>query len=139
MKYIIILIIIFKFQISFCKPGKFGLPVEIQLNTFLRLYQVIKYLREHHPMRYNRMTEILKTVGSVQLSSAFLLKSHFLKRPLTMLAGVPKKTRVLPLRSKNAGIFEKLIGFARSHFIVTRGAVSLPCATRLHPSCFSKS
>ena len=36
-------------------------------------------------MRYNRMTEILKTVGSVQLSSAFLLKSHFLKRPLTML------------------------------------------------------
>ena len=42
-------------------------------------------MREHHPMRYNRMTEILKTVGSVQLSSAFLLKSHFLKRPLTML------------------------------------------------------
>ena len=41
------------------------------------------------------MTEILKTVGSVQLSSAFLLKSHFLKRPLTMLARVHKKTRVL--------------------------------------------
>ena len=33
----------------------------------------------------------------------------------------------LPLRSKKAGIFEKLLGFARSHCIET------------HPSCFSKS
>ena len=31
-------------------------------------------MREHHPMRYHRMTEILKTVASVKLSSTFLLK-----------------------------------------------------------------
>ncbi|CAG5095448.1 Oidioi.mRNA.OKI2018_I69.XSR.g14193.t1.cds [Oikopleura dioica] len=65
-----------------------GLPKEMQLMTFLRLYHLIKYMREHHPMRYNRMTEILKNLGSVTMSSSFLLKSHFLKRPLTMLAGV---------------------------------------------------
>ena len=31
------------------------------------------------------MTEILKTVASVKLSSTFLLKSYFLKKPLPML------------------------------------------------------
>ena len=45
----------------------------------------------------------------------------------------------LPLRSKKAGRFDKLLCFARSHFVVTGGSVSLSCATRLHPSCFSKS
>ena len=44
-----------------------------------------------------------------------------------------------PLRFKKAGRFEKLLGFARSHSIVTRGSVSPSCATRSHPSCFSKS
>ena len=62
-----------------------GWPVEIQLCTFFRLFHIVKYLREHHPMRYNRMTEVLRTVASVKLSSAFLLKSYFLKNPLTML------------------------------------------------------
>ena len=36
-------------------------------------------MRESHPMRYNRMTEILKVVASVKLSKTFLLKSYFLK------------------------------------------------------------
>ena len=39
-------------------------------------------------MRYHRMTEILKTVASVKLSSTFLLKSYFLKKPLPMLVGL---------------------------------------------------
>ena len=38
-----------------------------------------------------------------------------------------------------AGRFQKLLDFARSHYIVTRGSVSLSCATTPHPSCFSKS
>ena len=45
----------------------------------------------------------------------------------------------LPIRSKKAGNFEKLLGFARSHSIVTRGSVSLSCATTPHISCFSNS
>ena len=35
----------------------------------------------------------------------------------------------IPLRSKKAGRFAKLLGFARSHSIVTRGSVSLSCAS----------
>ena len=46
---------------------------------------------------------------------------------------------VLALRSKKAGRFKILLGFARSHSIVTRGSVSLSCATTPHPSYFSKS
>ena len=61
---------------------------EWQLLTFIRLYHITKYMREHHPMRYHRMTEILKTVASVKLSSTFLLKSYFLKKPLPMLVGL---------------------------------------------------
>ena len=34
---------------------------------------------------------------------------------------------------------EKLLGFARSHSIVTRGSVSLSCAATLHSSFFSES
>ena len=45
----------------------------------------------------------------------------------------------LPFRSEKAGRCEKLLGFARSHSIVTRGSVSLSCATTPHPCCFSKS
>ena len=39
-----------------------------------------------------------------------------------------KKLRMqfdVPLKSKKAGRFKKLLGFARSHSIVTRGSVSL--------------
>ena len=45
----------------------------------------------------------------------------------------------MPLTFRKAGRFEKLVGFARSPFIVTRGSVTLSCATTPHPSCFSKS
>ena len=45
----------------------------------------------------------------------------------------------LPLRCKKAGIFEKLLAFARSHSIVTRGSVSLSFASTSHSPCFSKS
>ena len=45
----------------------------------------------------------------------------------------------LALRSKKAGRFEKLIGFARSHSIVTHDSVSLLCAITPPRSYFSKS
>ena len=50
---------------------------------------------------------------------------------------MPQISDYLPLRSKKAGRFEKLLGFARSYSIVTRGSVSLSCANTLHHSCFS--
>ena len=50
-----------------------------------------------------------------------------------------ERHKVPPLRSKKARIFEKLLGFARSHSFVERGSLSLSCATLPQPSCFSKS
>ena len=41
----------------------------------------------------------------------------------------------LPLKSRKPGRFKKLLDFARSHFIMTRGLVSLSRATAPHPSC----
>ena len=61
-------------------PGIQRSPPEFQLFVFIRIYHVVKYLREHHPMRYHRMTEILKTISSVKLSSTFLLKVDRLMR-----------------------------------------------------------
>ena len=40
---------------------------------------------------------------------------------------------------KKASRFEKLLGFVRSHFIDTRGSVSLSCAIKLHASRFCPS
>ena len=45
----------------------------------------------------------------------------------------------IPLGSRKAGRSETLFRFANSHSIVTRGSVSLSCATTPHPSCFYKS
>ena len=47
-------------------------------------------MREHHPMRYHRMTEILKTVASVKLSSTFLLKVSFLDKTRLWLGWIPR-------------------------------------------------
>ena len=58
---------------------------EIQLITFIRAYHIVKFMREQHFMRYNRITEILKSVTQIQLSPSFLLKSYFLKAPTFML------------------------------------------------------
>ena len=70
-KYLITLHILERLHVP---PLTTKLNSEWQLITFIRLYHIIKFLREHHPMRYNRMTEILKTVASIKLSSTFLLK-----------------------------------------------------------------
>ena len=70
-KYLITLHILERLHVP---PLTTKLKSEWQLITFIRLYHIIKFLREHHPMRYNRMTEILKTVASIKLSSTFLLK-----------------------------------------------------------------
>ena len=38
--------------------------------------------------------------------------------------------KLVPLTSKKGGRFEKLVGFARSHSIMTRGSASLSCASK---------
>ena len=48
------------------------------------------------------------------------------------------EVKFISFKSRKAGRYEKLLGFARSHSFVTRGSVSLSCATSSHSSCFSK-
>ena len=45
----------------------------------------MKLMREHHPMRYNRITEILRALTEIKLSTSFLLKSYFLSNPMLVL------------------------------------------------------
>ena len=62
-----------------------------------------------------------------------------LKVDLSYIVDFLLKPLLLPLRSKKAGRSEKLLGFARSLFFVTRGSVSLSSNNSPHPSCFSKA
>ena len=57
---------------------------------------------------------------------------------LTIRRSKLREDNIPSLRSEKTGKFEKLLGFARSHSIVTRDSVSLSCATTPHASCFSK-
>ena len=61
--------------------------------------------------------------------------------PISRFVGEIKKIDklYLPLTSKKAGRSDRLLGFARSLYIVTRDSASLLCATTPHPSYFSKS
>ena len=54
-------------------------------------------------------------------------------REYFLLSAIFHTLKNLNLRSKKAGKFEKLLTFARSQFILTRGSVSLSCATTPKP------
>ena len=56
-----------------------------------------------------------------------------MKRILADKTGYLYNRLYLPLRSKNTGKFEKLLGFTRSHSIMTRGLVSVSGANTPHP------
>ena len=59
-----------------------------------------------------------------------LLVNHLWLRCLLLLQNTTNKI-------SKAGSFEKLLGLARSQIIVTRGSVSLSCATTPHTSRFA--
>ena len=78
-----------------------------------------------------------------KLYSALMRKSYsfcILERLNTISNKFSRKKKLfeLPLRSEKSGRFERILGFARSHSIVTRGSVSLSYATTTHLTCFSK-
>ena len=85
-----------------------------------------KKIKKRYPQLYetNALTELYTGNIMVWLKTDTLKIIHW---------------KILPLISKKAGRFEKLLGFARSHSIVRSGSVSLSCATIPHPSFFSKS
>ena len=94
-------------------------------------------------MRFNFFIIYPKSM-TIQNLDLRLKYNNFWKKFLQIMRWNTKKVSKelevwLRLRSEKAGRFAKLLDFARSHSIVTRGSVSLFCATTPHPPRFYKS
>ncbi|XP_022101169.1 small conductance calcium-activated potassium channel protein-like isoform X2 [Acanthaster planci] len=61
------------------------LPNELQLTSFLRLYLVFRYMREHNHMAFSKSTRFLASVLQTELGAGFLVKTFFLKWPFRMV------------------------------------------------------
>ena len=63
----------------------YGLPYELQLLVFLRLYLIAKYVREHNMFVDNQSTALFASVTQTDISSIFLVKAYFLKFPFRLI------------------------------------------------------
>jgi len=63
----------------------YGLPYELQLLVFLRLYLIAKYVREHNMFVDNQSTALFASVTQTEISSIFLVKAYFLKFPFRLI------------------------------------------------------
>ncbi|CBY18124.1 unnamed protein product [Oikopleura dioica] len=61
---------------------------EWQLIPMIRLYQVIKLLKEHNELRYHRLTNVLSSLVKITFEDTFLIKTHFLKHPAQVLLAI---------------------------------------------------
>lgn len=63
----------------------YGMPYELQLLVFLRLYLIAKYVREHNMFVDNQATALFASVTQTEISSIFLVKAYFLKFPFRLI------------------------------------------------------
>ena len=63
----------------------YGLPYELQLLVFLRLYLIAKYVKEHNMFVDNQSTALFASVTQTEISSTFLVKAYFLKFPFRII------------------------------------------------------
>ena len=63
----------------------YGMPYELQLLVFLRLYLMAKYVKEHNMFVDNRATALFASVTQTEISSIFLIKAYFLKFPFQLI------------------------------------------------------
>jgi len=87
------LAIFFLFECFLCSlqipPGaETTIHPEWQLVSIIRLYQVIKLLKEHNELRYNRLTNVLSSLAKIRFTDTFLIKTHFLKHPAQVLLAI---------------------------------------------------
>ncbi|XP_038048198.1 uncharacterized protein LOC119722224 [Patiria miniata] len=61
------------------------IPNELQLVSFLRLYLVGRYMREHNHMAFSKSTRFLASVLQTELGAGFLVKTFFIKWPFRMV------------------------------------------------------
>ena len=62
-----------------------GVPYELQLLVFLRLYLIAKYMKEHNMFVDNQATALFASVTQTEISSIFLVKAYFLKFPFRLI------------------------------------------------------
>lgn len=63
----------------------YGMPYELQLLVFLRLYLIAKYVKEHNMFVDNQATAVFASVTQTEISSVFLVKAYFLKFPFRLI------------------------------------------------------
>ena len=63
-----------------------GVPQNLQLLVFLRLYLVAKYVKEHNMFVNNKATALFASVTQTDISSVFLVKAYFLKYPFRLIS-----------------------------------------------------
>lgn len=63
----------------------YGMPYELQLLVFLRLYLIAKYTKEHNMFVDNQATALFASVTQTEISSIFLVKAYFLKFPFRLI------------------------------------------------------
>lgn len=63
----------------------YGMPYELQLLVFLRLYLIAKYMKEHNMFVDNQATALFASVTQTEISSIFLVKAYFLKFPFRLI------------------------------------------------------
>lgn len=63
----------------------YGMPYELQLLVFFRLYLIAKYTKEHNMFVDNQATALFASVTQTEISSIFLVKAYFLKFPFILI------------------------------------------------------
>lgn len=63
----------------------YGMPYELQLLVFIRLYLIAKYMKEHNMFVDNQATALFASVTQTEISSIFLVKAYFLKFPFRLI------------------------------------------------------
>eukprot|EP00794_Sanderia_malayensis_P007103 gene7103-7906_t len=69
-------------------PGIHIFPEEAQLIVFSRFYLIGRFLRQKHKLVNSKSTRFLASVTKTELSSIFLLKTYFMRRPFLMIISV---------------------------------------------------
>lgn len=76
-------------------PGIESFPEEAQLIVFSRFYLIARFLKQKHKLMNSKSTRFLASVTKTDLSSVFLLKTYFMRKPFILIISTYLVTVVL--------------------------------------------
>ena len=62
-----------------------SIPFQLQLFAFIRLYHIVRYLKERHELMNSHATRFLASVTKTELTSMFLFKTFFMQYPFHII------------------------------------------------------